>query len=418
MKHGVIAVMIITGLVSLTAAASAQNSDSQPPTRALAGSIRIADVKPQRDTKVKTDPLREQVTRAIEYSRRRFLDGKVHTPWQILHGILALRKDYEIAVDGQKVNALKWIQEGQYHQGQPWVEKTRFGGRFHSYTQPWHFQGHPNQFLAILTLSDLPTTYQFQGAGGKVTIEDMIDDAKATVNDREEITWTLWALSKYLDPGEEWRNRDGEHWSMERLVRIQTDADPNDAACGGTHGLFALTRARAAYEKTGKPLRGVWVDADQKIKRHVSIAKNLQYPDGTFSCNYFVNRSYKNEFSDRLAPTGHTLEFLMVALKDDQLEEDWVRRGVAAVSKDLIENRSVAVDCGPLYHALSGLVIYLDRTAPPPAPKPIVVAENSKPIPAEPKDDASDAPAADQEPLVAPRPAVAEPTSSVSQSAE
>ena len=109
------------------------------------------------------------------------------------------------------------------------------------------------------------------------------------------------------------------------------------------------------------------MESDQKIKRYISTARALQYSDGTFSCNYFINQQYKRAFADRLAPTGHTLEFLMVALRDEQLDEEWVRKGVDAVSKDLIANRNVAVDCGPLYHALSGLVLYLERTEPKPA---------------------------------------------------
>lgn len=348
------------------------------------------------------DPLRVQVKQAVEYTRMRYLDAKVHTPWQIIHGVLALRRDYEIKLDGDKTNALEWIQKGQTFRGLPWVEKTRFGGHFHRYTQPWHFEGHPNQFLAILTMSDLPTDLTFQGHGGKVTIADMIEDAKATVNDKEEITWTLWALSKYLPSNAEWRNQHGEFWSMDRLIQIQTAADPNDAACGGTHGLFALCRARHFREAENKPLTGVWMESDQKIKRYISTARALQYSDGTFSCNYFINQQYKRAFADRLAPTGHTLEFLMVALRDEQLDEEWVRKGVDAVSKDLIANRNVAVDCGPLYHALSGLVLYLERTEPKPAlivdvdaQKPVTPVQPPKELPVE------------EGPLVAPKPDLA-----------
>ncbi len=344
------------------------------------------------------DPVRKQALEAIEFSSRRYLDGNVHTPWQIIHGVLALRHDFEIKVKGEKVKAIPWIQQGQTYSGRPWVSTTRFGGEFHRYTQPYHFEGHPNQFLAILTLSDLPPDFTFQGRGGPVTVAQMVENAKLTVNDREEITWTLWALSKYVPSDASWRNQHGEYWSMERLVQLQTIADPNDAACGGTHGLFALCRARKFHLESGKPLRGVWLEADQKIKRHIELARALQYSDGTFSCNYFVNQYYERDFGKRLAPTGHTLEFLMAALQDDQLDLDWVRKGVEAVSRDLIEHRTQPVDCGPLYHALSGLVLYSERTEP---PKPEIAAtEEPKPLPID-----------DLEiPLVAPRPETPSPT--------
>jgi hypothetical protein len=320
---------------------------------------------PAAEQQLEPDPLRAKVTEAIEISRRRYLDAKVHTPWQIMHGMLALRKDYQIKRNGQKINTLEWISQGQVFNRQPWVQKTRYGGRFHTYNgQRYHFEGHPNQFLAILTMSDLPLNYTFQSPQGTVTIQQMVDHAKMVVNDVEEQTWTLWALSKYLPSDTAWTNNKGEHWSIERLVDKQTHANFNKAACGGTHGLFALAHARKYHLEAGNELTGVWIDADQTIKKYINTARLLQYSDGTFSCGYFAYKDYKKDFSERLSPTGHTLEFLMMAVSDEDLEKEWVRKGVEAVADDLIKNRRRAVDCGPLYHALDGLVIYLERTAP------------------------------------------------------
>ena len=42
------------------------------------------------------DPLAIQVDRAIEVSSRRFLTIEHHSPWQILHGVLALRQNFVI----------------------------------------------------------------------------------------------------------------------------------------------------------------------------------------------------------------------------------------------------------------------------------------------------------------------------------
>jgi len=320
---------------------------------------------PATEPKAEVDPLRAKVAEAIETSSRRYLDGKVHTPWQIMHGMLALRKEYQIKLNGEKVNALEWISEGQVINRQPWVQKTRYGGRFHPYNgQRYIFEGHPNQFLAILTMSDLPLDFTFQSPQGPVTIQQMIDNAKMVVNDIEEQTWTLWALSKYLPSDAAWTNNEGEHWSIERLVEKQSHANFNKAACGGTHGLFALAHARKHHLDAGNELTGVWIDADQTIKKYVNTARALQYTDGTLSCGYFAYKDYKKDFAQRLSPTGHTLEFLMMAVSDEELQSDWIRKAVEAVADDLINNRRRAVDCGPLYHALDGLVIYLERTAP------------------------------------------------------
>ena len=115
---------------------------------------------------VPADPLAALAQEAVEISQRRFLDADVHTPWQIMHGILAYRDKYEIKRKGEKINALQWVASGPRFKGptteddvapigpgEPWWEKTEHGGRGHRYTIPYAFEGHPNQFAAIMTLS-------------------------------------------------------------------------------------------------------------------------------------------------------------------------------------------------------------------------------------------------------------------------
>ncbi len=46
------------------------------------------------------DPLLAQVEEAIKVTSRRYLDGNTHTPWQMVHGLLALRENFEIKIDG------------------------------------------------------------------------------------------------------------------------------------------------------------------------------------------------------------------------------------------------------------------------------------------------------------------------------
>jgi hypothetical protein len=311
---------------------------------------------------IQREDLPQLINDAVSITSRRYLTADVHTPWQIMHGLLALRDQYKIKVDGEKVSALNWLTERRFYKGQPIIEHTPHGGRFHTFTEPYAFEGHPNQFLAIATMSELSVDFAFNTTvGGQVTIQNMINNAKADVNDREEITWTLWALSRYLPVDSEWISAAGEPWSIERLVQIQTYANPVDAACGGTHGLFALSLARNSYLATGKPLRGIWLEADQKIKRFVAKAKSLQNEDGTFSTEYFKGPGESSDFGKRIATSGHILEFLMVAAQADQLQQEWMQKAIFAVANDLVENRRKAADCGPLYHALHALVLYRQR---------------------------------------------------------
>lgn len=343
------------------------------------------------------DPLHQQVQSAIDISSRRYLQADVHTPWQFMHGLLALGRDFQIKKDGRKVSAIDWIADNPTYRNEPWFQTTQYGGQAHPYSQPYLFEGHPNQFLAILTMSNLPLDFKLKAGNETITIADIVNNSKMEMNDQEEITWSLWALSHYLSPDSQWTNKYGEDWSVERMVRIQTRESVDDAACGGTHGLFAMSYARNVYQKTGRPLRGVWLEADQKIRRYVESARSLQNSDGTFSDDFFRGRSSSSDFTTTCASSGHTLEFLMMALPQKRLKESWVRRGVAAMSQGLIDHRREPLECGPLYHALSGLVLYRLRTFPK-TPAAVQVAE--EPV----GDSRPDTAADNQEPVEASKP--------------
>ncbi len=323
------------------------------------------------------DPLVKLVYETREAQRRRLLSTAEHTPWQIMHGMLALREEFLIRHDGKPVSCLEWIKTGPTFENENWFEKTQVRvltkrggnntwemmmvGRGHPYNKPYAFEGHINQFVAILSMSGVPLETQFNTPQGPVSMRDMLTYAKMTVNEKEEVTWTLWALSRYLPPDAEWTNAKGEKWSIERLVKIETAKSLQGAPCGGTHGLFALAHARNVYLRSGKPLVGVWQEAEQKIRRYIQTARMQQNSNGTLSSNYFRGREYKQDFDKRMASSGHLLEFLMMALPSQELNAPWVRRAIEATSNDLMVNRKAEVSCSPLYHATSALSVYLDR---------------------------------------------------------
>lgn len=314
-----------------------------------------------------TDPLSDLIEQAIQATSKRRLTAGQHTPWQIVHGILAERWDLSLLTKdraSEEVNAIEWITSGVTFDGMPLWEKTPYGGRGHPFTRPYAFEGHPTQFMGYMTMANIPLDYEVKTPSGLITIRDIIHDAKMQVHEGVEITWTLWALAHYEEPDAQWFNAAGQPWSIERLVRLQIDEPVTSGACGGCHGLFALAYARNMYISTGKPLRGVWFEADQKIKRYLLEAQALQNSDGSFSANHFAGPGYSDDFAARIATSGHQLEWLMVALPQSKLKEEWVRRGIASVAKGLLDNRHKASDCGPLFHGMHALVIYRQRTVP------------------------------------------------------
>ncbi|MBS0261619.1 MAG: hypothetical protein JSS02_06640 [Planctomycetes bacterium] len=317
------------------------------------------------------DEFNQLIDRAIRVTAQRKLTAGVHTPWQVVHGILAQRWDLSLVMKDnpkEEVSGIEWITSGVYFDGMPLWEATPYGGRGHPFTRPYAFEGHPTQFLGYMCMANIPLEYEVKTPTKIITVKDIINDAKMQVNGNYEITWTLWALAHYEEPDAQWFNAAGEPWSIERLVKLQVDEPVESGACGGCHGLFALAYARNMYLSTLPPgkkhLRGVWFEADQKIKRYVALAKSLQNADGSFSSEHFRGPGYSEDFATRITTSGHQLEWLMIALPQSKLNEEWFRRAIASVARDLINNRHVASDCGPLYHGMHALVIYRQRTVP------------------------------------------------------
>lgn len=331
----------------------------------------------------------KMVDEAISRTKKRYLTVGEHTPWQILHGSLALRHEFLIRDGDKLVRSLDWLRNGMVHDGLPLIEKTEHGARCHPFTVPWAFEGHTNQFLAILSLSALPEEYQFRTPKGEiVTMGDMVRHAQKSMDGRGEMTWTLWFLSHYVEPDAEWETATGQFWSMERLVRMEARQKVNGAPCGGTHRLFALSLARNAYLAKHGNARGAWLEADQVIRKYVATIRSIQNRDGSFSSDWFKGRGYSTDLTTRLKTSGHALEWLMVALSDKQLDERWLQLAVQSVARDVIRSSREPAECGALYHALDALTFYKQRkhpTAVQPAASPTYLVPPSRPTSQQPQ---------------------------------
>ena len=349
---------IVVGLCSSDS--FAQPASAVPRLAAVASDRAVTSPTPPQ-----LDPLLEQLDLAIEFTSKRYLKANEHSPWQIFHGILALKRDFQLKLGDQKVNALEWIATSEPRfDNQPLLLKTAHGGKFHPFTRPWAFEGHPSQFLALMSQSDLPNDYSFKVGQEQITIADMVQNTMKEVNSKEEVTWVLWALQHHLKPDAQWTNQFGEPWSIEKLVQIESAAPVNGAACGGNHRLFALTRTRDKHLKLGGKLDGVWAQADLKIRQHLELARQLQNSDGSFSSKFYESPGLSNDLNIRFNTTGHTMEFLSIGLPDNRLNEPWVRNAAWVLARELIQSRQRLIDCGPLYHSLNSLMIYRERLRP------------------------------------------------------
>ena len=318
------------------------------------------------------DELRTIVDRTLDFTEHeRTMSLEENAAWQILHGNLAFGRDFTVLHNGEPINVIDWVLAGKPMRG--WTLQASDSG-VQAILEPGKSgQGHEDQWLAILSQCDVTYSQRIVVDGVEHSIYDMIKRSMFDCWDGKEASWTLIALSQYLNPVDQtWQARDGEQWSLERLAGMEAGPIFNEeawqqkivgGACGGTHRLIGLTMALNRYrqEYPDRELGDGWQAAADRIAWAVEVARKNQLPSGAFSIAYFRRPVNSRNLDEHLAATGHTLEFLSLALTTQQLQQPWVQRSVVYLCDLLERTRQLDLECGALYHAAHGLVLYRQR---------------------------------------------------------
>jgi hypothetical protein len=324
------------------------------------------------DDKPLTDAeLAARVDRAIQLTGERVLDVDVNNAWQVIHGILAYGTKLQMNVKGTKVSALNWLFAGNVmkgwdlYPGDKGLEAKLDPGSSEA-------QGHPDQWIGYFSQCGVGLDDKIVVAVGPekkpttFTMRDMIEQAKWSLREGQEATWTLMALAAYSSPDYlpidgSWKARDGKEWTFEKIAEMEAQAGIEGAACGGAHRLYALTEALALYKKTGKPLTAGWQKAQALVDKSLSDAREYQQPDGGFSTNMFFRSGISADVDARINSTGHVFEVLAYGLSDEDLRSPWFTRAAQYLCKKIEDSKSIPVSCGGLYHGAHGLMIYRER---------------------------------------------------------
>ena len=322
------------------------------------------------------DELREMVDEVLDFTEGRFLEADRHAAWQIMHGILAYGHSLHIRANGELVPALKWILEGGNLRG--WdLREGEHGLDVLLGPGDGSGQGHEDQWLAVLSQCGLQPDSPIRYRGKDYTVRDLIIQSQWDLYEGMEASWTVIGLTAYLPLDAKWTSKDGNEWTIERIMAMEAAQDLDESACGGSHRLIGMTMALERYLHEGHEPSGGWAAAQTRIDENIAKAKNFQHrSSGAFSSSYFERSSHTPDVAKQIGTTGHTLEFLALALEtsdrvssesshgaaDDEkvvyLDDPWVTRAVVHLCKLLRSTRDMEVECGALYHAAHGLQIY------------------------------------------------------------
>lgn len=307
---------------------------------------------------------RYRIERAIEHVRRRDLlisNGF----WTVFHGILGLGPSVTLYNPDTKerVNAVDYIAGGGKLRGLDFIQTdhgldVRIGPMMVG-------QGHQDQFVCEMTQWGMKPDKKFIVHGKEYTFMDFVRHSQArarlTENPPQELGWTIVIVAQHLGLDVAWTNAHGEKLRLEDLLRYELDAPMDTAACGGTHRLFGLSWVYHLHLTKGGEKTGIWKEILDNTIKHRDLAKKYQNPDGSFSTEFFRGPGNAADKQLRINTSGHTLEWLALALPDDQLKQPWVEEAANAVALMILESQDSPIEGGSLYHAVHGLIIYHDR---------------------------------------------------------
>ncbi len=301
---------------------------------------------------------RERIRECLRLHFARPEDSTVRSPWGLMHGMLAFGIDTEVIVQGHRVNAVNWLCRNGKGQDLQILEVRR--GKLQPTSGPG-VQGHDAQLLFMLAQCKVPIDHPIVVDRYHFTVADLVEFEKSTCESGLELNFKLVGLIHYLDSDASWTTRKRERWDIPRIIREELTQPIVGACCGGTHRLMGFSYAVRKREQRGEPVVGQWLRAKTFIEDYQRYAFKLQYPDGSFSTDWFRSRQKSDDMNRALETTGHMFEWLAFSLPDEELTEPHVVKTVDYLCGQFLENRDHEWGVGPKGHALHSLALYDER---------------------------------------------------------
>ena len=307
--------------------------------------------------------LRGRIAQTLATYQRRPLNTAQHTPWEVMHGFIAFGIPTQVRVggpSGDPVSAIGWSNMGGRCRGQ--VMLAAVDDRVVA-LKGVGVQGHSAQYLAILAQCRVAANSPLTVQGKHFTVADLIEEEKQSCKSKTELTFALISLAHYLPTDATWESRDGEKWSLPRLVEEEIVQPIRGAPCGGTHRLYGLAYGCQRRLRSTGQLDGPYLRADKYVRDYQNFAlTKLQNRDGSFSTEWFKYAADRDDDIDRkIQTTGHILEWLVSSLDQNRLYESRVVAAAEFLSGALMSEPSREWKIGPLGHALHALNIYQER---------------------------------------------------------
>jgi len=234
----------------------------------------------------------------------------------------------------------------------------------------------PAQLLAVLAMSRVQLDYPARVGEHVATVAELVEHEKLSCRTGDDHSLKLIGLSYYVDEST-WTNRQGEEWSIERMVGEELDKPMPAADARGTSRLMGLSQAVAQRVSRGLPVEGQLERARKFVADYQDYALTLQNSDGGWGPYFLAAKATSHDQATQLRSTGHVLEWLVMSLPEEQLEDARIVRSVEYVGRLLGSSRYrngvhalSTREIESVMHALHALMVYDQRYLAPRTPKP------------------------------------------------
>ncbi len=303
---------------------------------------------------------RDRIRKCLDHYYRRPLNSQEHSPWSLMHTMIAWGSDSYIRAGGprgQAIGTVHWLAHNGLSDGVRllYVEN----GQLRARTGPG-LQGHDGQLLAMFAQTRVPADQPIRVSNYDFQVHDLIEMEKATCRHGTELTFKLIGLAHYLHPDDEWQ-AEGSRWDIPKLIQAEIAAPINGVTCGGTHRLMGLSYAIRMRRRYGLPVDGQWARADKYTSDYVNLTFRLQNSDGTFSSNFYRGKAKTGDMERNLKTTGHLLEWVVFAVPHQRLQDRRITQAVDYLTTLLMNNRYYDWPKGPIGHGIRALSLYNER---------------------------------------------------------
>lgn len=358
-----VAMLSVAGvLVSAAPPAPPVDADQS---RAETGLEEVGSKKTSEEKKEdKADPdaeLLKLVDEAIAISKRRGLSAEVHTPWQIMQGLLAFGSEHQLLVDGDLIPLTKHLESAPQFRGEFWFERTKNGGRAHPYSKPFLFEGHPNQFAAWLAVAGISPDAKIGVADGHISFGDLVRHAQSQARVEDHEPWTLMLLAFAASQGGEWQDAEGTKQRLEEFVEVAIQSLPDESSPAlKSATLFALAKARS--RRPADLSESVLWKIDRAITEATILALREQNDEGAVP---FATRKKANgappKLRDRISDTGSTLAWISRGAARSLATGDQTKKAARFLAKTLIDQSDKPLSTSALFQAVHGLSEFRTR---------------------------------------------------------